>query len=213
MTAGGSFLGYRRPDGRVGVRNHLLVVPTVICSAVVAERIAAAVAPVGTALPHLAGCGQLGPDMTVTHDTLAAYCGHPNVGAVIVVALGCEQVVAQRLADEARRHQKPAAVIAIQNEGGTVRATNKGIAIARDMVGVLSQAERTRCDVSSLVLSVKCGGSDYTSGLASNPAVGRVADTLVDRGGVLYLRVGRRAVWFVSGPESGAHGPYRGLAT
>ena len=187
MTAGGSFLGYRRPDGRVGVRNHLLVVPTVICSAVVAERIAAAVAPVGTALPHLAGCGQLGPDMTVTHDTLAAYCGHPNVGAVIVVALGCEQVVAQRLADEARRHQKPAAVIAIQNEGGTVRATNKGIAIARDMVGVLSQAERTRCDVSSLVLSVKCGGSDYTSGLASNPAVGRVADTLVDRGGAVVL--------------------------
>ena len=187
MTAGGSFLGYRRPDGRVGVRNHLLVVPPVICSAVVAERIAAAVAPVGTALPHLAGCGQLGPDMTVTHDTLAAYCGHPNVGAVIVVALGCEQVVAQRLADEARRHQKPAAVIAIQNEGGTVRATNKGIAIARDMVGVLSQAERTRCDVSSLVLSVKCGGSDYTSGLASNPAVGRVADTLVDRGGAVVL--------------------------
>jgi altronate dehydratase large subunit len=187
MTAGESFLGYRRADGRVGVRNHVLVVPTVICSAVVAERIAAAVAPVGTALPHLAGCGQLGPDLTVTHDTLAAYCGHPNVGAVIVVALGCEQVVAQRLADEARRHQKPAAVIAIQIEGGTVRATSKGIEIAREMVGVLSQAERTWCDVSSLVVSVKCGGSDYTSGLASNPAVGRVADRVVDRGGAVVL--------------------------
>jgi altronate dehydratase large subunit len=187
MTAGETFLGYRRPDGRVGVRNHVLVVPTVICSAVVAERIAAAVAPVGTALPHLAGCGQLGPDLTVTHDTLAAYCGHPNVGAVIVVALGCEQVVAQRLADEARRHQKPAAVIAIQIEGGTVRATSKGIEIAREMVGVLSHAERTWCDVSSLVVSVKCGGSDYTSGLASNPAVGRVADRLVDRGGAVVL--------------------------
>jgi len=187
MTAGESFLGYRRPDGRVGVRNHVLVVPTVICSAVVAERIAAAVAPVGTALPHLAGCGQLGPDMSLTHDTLAAYCGHPNVGAVIVVALGCEQVVAQRLADEARRHQKPAAVIAIQTEGGTVRATSKGIEIAREMVDLLSRAERTRCDVSSLVVSVKCGGSDYTSGLASNPAVGRVADALVDRGGAVVL--------------------------
>jgi len=187
MTAGETFLGYRRADGRVGVRNHVLVVPTVICSAVVAERIAAAVAPVGTALPHLAGCGQLGPDMTITHDTLAAYCGHPNVGAVIVVALGCEQVVAQRLADEARRHQKPAAVIAIQIEGGTIRATSKGIEIAREMVDVLSHAERTWCDVSSLVLSVKCGGSDYTSGLASNPAVGRVADRLVDRGGAVVL--------------------------
>src|SRR3954469_256771 len=187
MSAGETFLGYRRADGRVGVRNHVLVVPTVICSAVVAERIAAAVAPVGTALPHLAGCGQLGPDLTMTHDTLAAYCGHPNVGAVIVVALGCEQVVAQRLADEARRHQKPAAVIAIQIEGGTVRATSKGIEIAREMVDVLSHAERTWCDVSSLVLSVKCGGSDYTSGLASNPAVGRVADRLVDMGGAAVL--------------------------
>jgi altronate dehydratase len=89
MTEAPGFYGYRRPDGRAGTRNHVLVVPTVICSAVVAERVAAAVTPVGVALPHLAGCGQLGPDMRVTHDTLAAYCGHPNVGAVVVVALGC----------------------------------------------------------------------------------------------------------------------------
>ena len=74
------------------MRNHVLVVPTVICSAVVTERIAATV-PGAVALPHLAGCGQLGPDMQLTHDTLAAYCQHPNVGAVLVVALGCEQVV------------------------------------------------------------------------------------------------------------------------
>jgi len=187
MTANGTFLGYRRTDGRVGTRNHLLVVPTVICSAVVAERIAAAVAPIGTALPHLAGCGQLGPDMTLTHDTLAAYCRHPNVGAVIVVALGCEQVVAQRLADEARRHDKPAAVIAIQNEGGTVRATDRGIAIAREMAAAMTRTEREPCSLSSLVLSVKCGGSDYTSGLASNPAVGRIADRLVDAGGSVVL--------------------------
>jgi altronate dehydratase large subunit len=180
------FRGYRRPDGRAGVRNHLLVVPTVICSAVVAERIAASVAP-GTALPHLAGCGQLGPDMTVTHDTLAAYCRHPNVGAVIVVALGCEQVVAQRLADEARRHGKPVAIVAIQTEGGTVRATEKGAAIARDMAASLADADREWFDVSSLVVSVKCGGSDYTSGLASNPAVGRLADRLVDFGGAVVL--------------------------
>jgi altronate dehydratase large subunit len=187
MTAAGSFLGYPRPDGRVGVRNHVLVVPTVICSAVVAERVAASIAPIGSALPHLAGCGQLGPDMTLTHDTLAAYCRHPNVGAVIVVALGCEQVVAQRLADEARRHDKPAAVIAIQTEGGTIRATDKGIAIAREMAAALATTERRWCDIASLVVSVKCGGSDYTSGLASNPAVGRVADRVVDGRGAVVL--------------------------
>ena len=104
-----TFQGYRRPDGRVGVRNHLLVVPTVICSSVVAERVAAAVAPIGTALPHTAGCGQLGPDMHTTHDTLAAYCRHPNVGAVLVIALGCEQVVAQHLADAARQRRQAGA--------------------------------------------------------------------------------------------------------
>ena len=189
MTAssGITFQGYRRPDGRVGVRNHLLVVPTVICSSIVAERVAAAVAPIGTALPHTAGCGQLGPDMHTTHDTLAAYCRHPNVGAVLVIALGCEQVVAQQLADAARRAGKPAQIIAIQSEGGTVRTTERAIAIARALAADLAGAPREACDIASLILSVKCGGSDYTSGLASNPALGRVADRLVDLGGAAVL--------------------------
>src|SRR6266545_7340015 len=142
MSPGPAFLGYLRPDGRVGVRNHVLVVPTVICSAVVAERVAASIAPVGTALPHLAGCGQLGPDLTVTHETLAAYCRHPNVGAVLVVALGCEQVIAQHLADAARRAGKAAQVIAIQSEGGTVRTTERGIEIARAMAAELESQPR-----------------------------------------------------------------------
>ena len=107
-----TFSGYKRTDGRVGVRNHVLVVPTVICASVVAERIANAIGPTGAALPHLAGCGQLGPDRRLTHDTLAAYCAHPNVGAVVVVALGCEQVIAQHLANTARTAGKPAAVAA-----------------------------------------------------------------------------------------------------
>ena len=182
-----SFLGYRRPDGRVGVRNHLLVVPTVICASVVSERVAAAVAPVGTALPHTAGCGQLGPDMHTTHDTLAAYCGHPNVGAVLVLALGCEQVVAQRLADAARSAGKPVQMLAIQSEGGTVKTERRAIAIARELAADLARVERVPCDLSSLILSVKCGGSDYTSGLASNPALGRVADRVVELGGAAVL--------------------------
>src|SRR5436309_1071271 len=187
MMAGPAFLGYARPDGQVGVRNHVLVIPTVICSAVVAERIAAAIEPVGAALPHLAGCGQLGPDMTATHETLAAYCRHPNVGAVLVVALGCEQVVAQQLADAARHAGKPAHIVAIQAEGGTVRATARGIALARELAETIGGDDRRWCDLSSLILSVKCGGSDYTSGLASNPAVGRVADRVADAGGAVVL--------------------------
>jgi altronate dehydratase large subunit len=181
------FWGYKRPDGRVGVRNHVLVVPTVICASVVAERVAAAVAPVGAALPHTAGCGQLGPDMRVTHETLAAYCDHPNVGAVIVVALGCEQVVAQHLADAARRTGKPTAVLAIQSEGGTVRTTEVAIEMAHKFADGLRSAPREWCSASALTLCVKCGGSDYTSGLASNPALGRVTDRLIDVGGAAVL--------------------------
>src|SRR5262245_29024926 len=149
------FHGFRRSDGRVGTRNHVLVVPTVICSSVVAERVAAAASPTGTAVPHLAGCGQLGPDMRVTHDTLAAYCGHPNVGAVIVIALGCEQVVAQTLAEAARRHGKPVEIVAIQSEGGTVRTTEKATSIARRFADSLAKQPREWCDASELILSLK----------------------------------------------------------
>jgi altronate dehydratase large subunit len=187
LSARPRFRGFRRPDGRIGTRNHVLVVPTVICASVVAERVAAAAPPLGVALPHLAGCGQLGPDMRVTHDTLAAYCSHPNVGAVVVVALGCEQVVAQALADVARRNGKPVEIVAIQAEGGTIKATEKGTRIARVFVDTLAAQERDWCDVSDLILSLKCGGSDYTSGLASNPTLGRVTDRLVDLGGSAVL--------------------------
>jgi altronate dehydratase large subunit len=181
------FKGYRRPDGQVGVRNHVLVVPTVICSSVVAERIAASVPGVGAALPHLAGCGQLGPDLQITHETLAAYCRHPNVGAVIVVALGCEQVIAQHLAAAARAAGKPAEIVAIQTEGGTVRATARGVDVAKAMAADLERTEREWCSVESLTVAVKCGGSDYTSGLAANPVLGRVADRIVDLGGAIVL--------------------------
>jgi len=181
------FLGYKRPDGRVGVRNYVLVVPTVICSAVVCERIAAARPDHIVALPHLAGCGQIGPDRGMTQDTLLAYCGHPNVGAVLVVALGCEQIIAQELAEAARRAGKPTEILAIQALGGTPATIARGMEVALAMADKIAPTERTPCDIASLVLSLKCGGSDYTSGLAANPALGRVADRLVSLGGAAVL--------------------------
>ncbi len=187
MSSPLTFDGFVRPDGRVGVRNYVLVVPTVICSAVVCERIALARPSAIAALPHLGGCGQLGPDMRVTHETLMAYCEHPNVGAVLVVALGCEQVVAEMLVEAAERAGKRAESIAIQEEGGTVRTIERGQRIALAMADELAAVPRQPCDVSSLVLSLKCGGSDYTSGLASNPVLGRVADRLIDLGGAAVL--------------------------
>ncbi len=187
MSERPGFMGYPRADGRVGTRNYVLVVPTVICSSVVCERITAVDSDRIVALPHQAGCGQLGPDMRLTHETLAAYCRHPNVGAVLVVALGCEQVVAQMLAEAAEDAGKPTAILAIQEEGGTVKTIARGREIAARLASEIAPTPRVRCDVRSLVLSLKCGGSDYTSGLAANPALGRVADRLVDLGGAAVL--------------------------
>jgi altronate dehydratase large subunit len=125
--------------------------------------------------------------MQVTHDTLAAYCRHPNVGAVLVVALGCEQVVAQTLAEAARQAGKPCAMVSIQGEGGTPKAIAKGTAIAADLARELERQTREWFGAEELILSLKCGGSDYTSGLAANPALGRVADRLNALGGATVL--------------------------
>src|SRR4030095_10775226 len=105
----------------------------------------------------------------------------------LVVALGCEQVVSQTLADAAKRAGKPVEVIAIQEGGGPLRKTGRGRQIAEGMAARLATASREWCDARSLVLSLKCGGSDYTSGLASNPALGRLADRLSDLGGSTVL--------------------------
>jgi altronate dehydratase large subunit len=187
-----TFRGYRRPGDRFGVRNHLLVVPTVICSAVVAERVAAAVETelghgAAVALPHLSGCGQLGPDMETTHRTLQAYCRHPNVGAVLVIALGCEQVVARALELAARRAGKPAAIVAIQQEGGTVRAQATAITRGLELAREIASTAREEIPISHLVLGLECGGSDATSGLSANPVLGWAADRLVALGGAAVL--------------------------
>jgi altronate dehydratase large subunit len=106
---------------------------------------------------------------------------------VLVIALGCEQLAAQRLVEVARRAGKSAETIAIQDEGGTLRTIARGREIAAQLVRALADVPRERCDVASLLLSLKCGGSDYTSGLASNPALGRLADRLIDLGGATVL--------------------------
>jgi altronate dehydratase large subunit len=106
---------------------------------------------------------------------------------VLVVALGCEQVVAQELASAARRAGKRAEIVSIQGLGGTPRTIDAGARIAERLVNEIGSAERTPCEISSLVLSLKCGGSDYTSGLASNPTLGRVADRVVAMGGSAVL--------------------------
>ena len=182
-----TIMGYVRPDGKVGIRNHVLVMSTVICSSVVARRIAEQVNG-AVAIENPFGCGQLEPDLQVTKRTLVGMAKNPNVGAVLVVGLGCEQIQADEVADEVAKTGKPVERIVIQDvNGGTPAAIERGVTLLRRMAEETLARRPTEVDVSSLVMGVECGGSDATSGLVSNPVVGYVSDKLIDLGGTVIL--------------------------
>ena len=199
-----TFLGYRRPDGRVGIRNWILVVPTSMC----ASHEAAQIATVSeytifdktrypnvdgvVAIPHNKGCGcSDGSNIEVMLRTLANYAAHPNVGAVVFIGLGCEKtnltVMEQYLSDRQRPLNKPVVRIGIQDAGGTRASVQRGVDAVATMLPVVNQATRTEVPISELVLGVKCGGSDGFSGLSANPALGRAADELVRQGGTVLI--------------------------
>ncbi len=180
------FMGYRRPDGRVGVRNYLAIIPSVFCANKTIERIAAQV-PGAVALRHPVGCAQVGLDLDITARTLCAMGTHPNVGAVLIVGLGCERFKPQELYEAVKASGKPVEMITIQEEGGTSAAITHGVELARKLKEYVDVQERTQCDVSELIIATKCGGTDATSGLAANPAVGNMADRIVAEGGSAIL--------------------------
>jgi altronate dehydratase large subunit len=178
--------GWRRPDGRFGIRNHILVIPTSVCSSVEAVRIAEAV-PRAIALPHQHGCCQIGADFDQTARTLIGLGTNPNVGAVLVVSLGCEGMQADPVADGIRKAGKLVDVVTIQRDGGSARAVEAG----RSRLAVLAAASdrypRSDAGLDALVLGLECGGSDATSGLVANPAMGIVSDRLLAAGGTSIL--------------------------
>jgi len=165
----------------VGVRNYIGVISTVGCANDVAFWIAQRIK--GTApFLHQAGCGQLQPDLEIVTRTLSAIGQNPNLAGVLLVSLGCESTDVGRVEREIAATGKPVKKIVIQKAGATV-ALNEGLLIAQALVSEASQVRQQEFDDSHLVLGVKCGGSDTTSGLASNPAVGAACDMVVDSGG------------------------------
>lgn len=181
-----TFLGYRRPDGRVGVRNHVLVLPTVVCANAVVERIAKHV-PEVVAVTHPYGC-TLDPvsNEEMTH-ILAGIASNPNVYGAILVALGCETVLVREVAAQVAETGKPVKVVSIESEGDTVAATEIGIAIAECLVRESKSASRVGVPLSELIVALECGASDAFSGLTANPAVGRASDILVGLGATVIL--------------------------
>ena len=181
-----TFWGYRRPDGRIGVRNHVLILPTITCAAQTAKQITELVQ--GTvSFIHQHGCAQVGVDYEQTFRTYAGMGANPNVYGVVVLGLGCETHQARNIADEIRKSGKPVEVVSIQDHGGTLTAIAEGARIAARMVQEASSQMRVACDFSELIVGTECGGSDACSGLSANPAVGVISDKLIDHGGTAIL--------------------------
>lgn len=180
------FFGYRRANGTYGSRNLVAVIPSVICANDVAQAICHKVQ--GTiGYFHHQGCCQLPSDLKRVTDVLSNLGQSPNVGAALIVSLGCEGTDVARMEAEIRASGKPVQVIRIQELGGTSRAIQAGTDIAQDMVQMISGLQREPVDISNLVLSIKCGASDTTSGMASNCVIGYVADKLVDLGATVVF--------------------------
>jgi arabinonate dehydratase len=199
-----TFMGYRRPDGRVGTRNFVLIVPTSMCASHEALQISTIAeftiysrekfpnVDGVVAIPHNKGCGcQDGSTIDVMLRTLSNYADHPNVGGVILIDLGCEKTnlsqVERYLLKRERAFAKPVAKIGIQDVGGTQAAIQRGLKEVEQMLPLVNEVGREECSVSELVLGVKCGGSDGFSGISANPSLGRAADLLVRSGGTVLI--------------------------
>jgi altronate hydrolase len=199
-----TFMGFRRPDGRVGTRNFVLIVPTSMCASHEAQQIST-IAEFAlynrqkypnvdgvVAIPHNKGCGcQDGSTIDVMLRTLSNYADHPNVGGVVLIDLGCEKTnlsqVEKYLLKREKSFAKPVAKIGIQEVGGTQAAIERGLKEVEQMLPEVNGLTREEFPVSELVLGVKCGGSDGFSGISANPSLGRAADLLVRSGGTVLI--------------------------
>lgn len=180
------FMGYRRSDGRVGTRNYVGVLSTVVCANEVARAIAGQVKG-AVAFSHQQGCCQTPPDLERVTEALGGLGRNPNLAAVLLVSLGCEGTDVARVAKSIADCGKPVQVVAIQEEGGAARTTAKGMLAAQQMAVEASRITRVECHSSELILGLKCGSSDTTSGLATNPALGVAVERLVTEGGTAIM--------------------------
>jgi altronate hydrolase len=188
-STGSTFLGYRRADGRVGTRNEIWILPTVGCVGRTAQKIAERAAKRFDgrvdgihAFAHPFGCSQLGDDLEGTRAILTALANHPNAGGVLLVGLGCESNQMRGMLEHISHPNLR--TIGAQAAGDEVE---EGIALVEQLVEQAEQAVRTEEPLASLVLGVKCGGSDGFSGLTANPLVGRMSDAVTAAGGTAIL--------------------------
>jgi len=181
-----TFMGFERPDGCVGIRNHVAVVPSVSCANGVVQAIAGQV-PEAVPLYHCHGCGRGGADLELHQRALQNLARNPNIAALLVVGLGCEPLRAEGIALAVASSEKPVKHLVIQEEGGSKKTAARGVEILREFLAHAAELQRKPIPLNRLTLGLECGGSDAFSGLTANPAVGVASDWLVDSGGTVIL--------------------------
>ena len=181
------FFGFRRPDGRVGVRNMVLILPASVCASDTARIISSQVVGSVTFNNQL-GCSQVASDQQYTMDVMAGYAANPNVYGTVVVSLGCENcqmdLVVKAIEE---RTNKPLKQVIIQEAGGTIKAAEIAVRYAKEMVEEASLLQKEEFPMSELIIGTECGGSDPTSGLAANVLIGELSDRIVAEGGTSIL--------------------------
>lgn len=182
-----TFMGYRRPDGRVGIRNKLLILPASVCASDTTRIIASQVDGAVT-FNNQNGCSQVPSDQQFTMDVMAGYAANPNVYGTVVISLGCENCQMDLVLDAIKeRTNKPIAHFIIQENGGTISTIEKAVRVAKKMAMDASALQKEEFSMSELIVGTECGGSDPTSGLASNVLIGEISDRIVEMGGTSIL--------------------------
>lgn len=182
-----NFYGYKRPDGKVGIRNHILILPASVCASDTTRIVASQVEGAVT-FNNQNGCSQVASDQQFTMDVMAGFAANPNIYGTVVISLGCENCqmdLVTKAIEE--RTNKPLKTVIIQEAGGTLKTIEKAVRYAKQMAEEASMLRREEFPISELIVGTECGGSDPTSGLASNPLVGALSDRLVEHGATSIL--------------------------
>ncbi len=181
------FWGYRRKEGRPGIRNHVLILPTCACGSE-SSRIVASQVKGAVNIVFNTGCSDVAANTAMSQKVLTGFACNPNVYGVVIIGLGCETVGHKQLKEKIQEMtSKPVVSFGIQDEGGTLKTIEKAVRAARDMAAEAGMQQKELFDISELMMGIECGGSDATSGIASNPAVGELSDLLVDRGATTMM--------------------------
>ena len=180
MAINKKIMAYRRQNGRVGVRNHVVILPVDDISNACAEKVAAMV-PGTLCLPHAYGRLQFGEDLDLFFRTMIGTGSNANVAAAIII--GIEPGWTQKIVDGIKKTGKPVEGFAIERRGDLQTAADAA-RVAQKFLQDASEIQRTQCDFKELYISVKCGESDTTTGLSSCPTVGNVIDKHCETGGM-----------------------------